>query len=146
MGRILVLPFREWRRLRRRAYFSQQNGGHEVSGLFGVRDHIQIVLVFLKSGSPRPAHFEIDWPEFRRGRNEMQAIGARYLGIFHSHPVSEAILGPGDLRWARPNSRHLVYDVCGCEARLWKVVLRKGRKVPLEVPIRIERTGPKASK
>ena len=42
------------------------------------------------------------------------------------------------MRGSLLNGRELVYDVCGREARLWKILKRKSRKVAVEVPLILE--------
>jgi len=141
--RSFYLPFREWRRLSRRAYAAQQNGQMEIAGLLASDVKRRLSLFFLKNESDRPGHFELSWEQRRAGQKVIASKGLRFLGIFHSHPVWYAVMGPGDKRGARPNEFHLIYDVCGREARLWKVVLRHRRKNPLEVPLVVERSKPK---
>jgi proteasome lid subunit RPN8/RPN11 len=136
----LLLPHFEWRRLRRRAYSAQQTGCFEVCGVFGATRDRQIALIFLKNAGARPGHFDINLCEFRQARTQLRLFGVRYMGIFHSHPISEAKPGPGDIRGAPKNSFMLIYDVCGTDARLWKLVVRQRRKTPVEIPIRIERS------
>jgi len=114
------LPYREWRRVSRRAYAAQQRDQSEVAGLIAVGRHREIRLEFVRNESDRPCHFEFGWDQFWRARAVIRASGHRYLGMFHSHPISEAIPGRGDLRGARVNSVVLIYDVCGTNARLWR--------------------------
>jgi hypothetical protein len=40
--------------------------------------------------------------------------------------------GPRDHRAAPLNRTHLVYDVCGVEPGLWRVIRRDGRLTPVE--------------
>ncbi len=44
-----IVPSREWRRLRRRAYDAQQAGHLEVAGLFAVDTNRKRFLIFLKN-------------------------------------------------------------------------------------------------
>jgi hypothetical protein len=69
----------------------------------------------------------------------VRAAGHRFMGIFHSHPISEAVPSPIDIRVARPNALLLIHDVCGTDARLWRIVKRGGRKRALEKSFIIER-------
>ena len=136
----LSLPYREWRRLCRRTYAAQQKDHSEVAGLFAVGDGRELFLIFIKNSSKRPLHFEFEWPQFWQSRRKIRELGGRYIGIFHSHPVSYAEPGPGDIRNSHVNGFHLIYDVCGTNARLWRIVRRGRRKVPVEIPLQIERT------
>jgi hypothetical protein len=112
----------------------------EVAGLFGVNRGGKIFLVFVKNNGARPGHFEIDWPDFHEAKKKIRGSGVRYIGIFHSHPIWYAKPGPGDIRRAKPNEFHLIYDVCGTDARLWRTDIVNGRKKSIEIPLRIERT------
>jgi proteasome lid subunit RPN8/RPN11 len=134
------LPYREWRRLSRRAYRAQKRDHSEVCGLFATDGSQRLVLFFLANESARPGHFEVSWDAFRRTRKEIRNAGHRYLGLFHSHPISVAVPGAGDIRRAPVNSKHLIYDVCGLDARLWMIVRRGGRKRAVELPLLIERS------
>jgi proteasome lid subunit RPN8/RPN11 len=64
-------------------------------------------------------------------------MGKRVLGTFHSHPISEAIPGRGDLARTALNSLCLIYDVCGRKPRLWKIVKRDGQRIANEVPLKV---------
>ncbi len=67
--------------------------------------------------------------DYLRGlRVSARSAGHRIVGTFHSHPISEAVPSPRDLAEAAGNSLLLIYDVCGAELRLWRVV-KKGQEV-----------------
>ena len=140
--RQLRVPYREWRRLCRRAYAAQQKEHSEVCGLFAADKRQRVFLIFITNESTKPGHFEFGWKEFRRARHAIRAAGCRFPGTFHSHPISEAVIGPGDLRHAGVNSLHLIYDVCGTDVRLWRVARSSGRKKPVELPLIIQRSKP----
>jgi hypothetical protein len=61
MPRGYQLPFREWRRLSRRAKAAQKRGCFEVRGLLGTSRDLQIGLFFVANESSRPGHFEFSW-------------------------------------------------------------------------------------
>lgn len=135
-----TLPFPQWQRLRRRAYAAQQKGLFEVAGLFARDPKNRIRLFFIENESQQPCHFEFDSTIFWQTRILIREQKLRYVGIFHSHPITEAQLGPSDIRNARPNSYQLLFDVCGTDAKLWKLRKQGRRKIPVEIPLRIERT------
>jgi proteasome lid subunit RPN8/RPN11 len=135
-----VLPYREFRRLHERAYRAQQRDQSEVVGLLVRRARRRLGLSFLKNHSGRPGHFEVPIAGVAAERRQVGSRGARVVGVFHSHPVSPAMLGVGDRRAAMPNSLQLVYDVCGLDARLWRVTRRAGRKRVSEVALRVEKS------
>jgi len=134
-----VLPYREFRRLHACAYRAQQRDPSEVVGVLvaGVRGRLK--LVFLKNHSDRPGHFVVRTSEVAVETRNVRSRSARVVGLFHSHPISAAILGPGDRRGAALNSLQLVYDVCAREARLWRVYRKAGRRHIIELTLRVER-------
>jgi len=135
----LCLPHREWRRLRRRAYAAQQQGQMEVAGLMGVDQRGRIFLVFVNNESSRACHFEFGWEQTTFARRAIHGMGGRCIGMFHSHPISEPIMGAGDIRGHRIGALHLIYDVCGAQARLWQIVRKGRRRRVQEVPLVIQR-------
>ena len=135
-----VLPYREFRRLHDRAYRAQQRGQSEVVGVLVAGARGRLRLTFLRNHSNRPGHFVVQTEEVAVASRRARSRGARVVGIFHSHPVSPATLGPGDRRGAVLNALQLVYDVCGREARLWRVYRRAGRRRVKEITLRVERS------
>ena len=59
------------------------------------------------------------------------------MGTFHSHPICDAIPSPVDFMGAGSlaDSLMLIYDVCGIEARLWRMDTSKNRYQAREVAI-----------
>lgn len=141
-----ILPYREFRRLHGRAYRAQQRDHSEVAGLLIRGTRARLALAFLPNHAERQGSFLLNAGEVGRARRKAKAHGKRVIGVFHSHPVSPPTLGPGDRRGAALNSLQLIYDVCGREARLWRVYRRAGRRRVASVPLRVElRNGPAAS-
>jgi proteasome lid subunit RPN8/RPN11 len=134
------LNFCQWRRLRRRALRAQHEGLREVCGLIAIDDQKNIELCFLRNESPTACAFEMGSRSMQGARAQIRHRGLEYIGMFHSHPISEAICSKSDIRWAVGNSMILIYDVCGTNARLWKITCRGGRKLPVEQPIGIQRS------
>lgn len=136
------LPFRQWRRLFRRAYRAQQRDHSEVCGVFAMDGGGRVSVVFLKNHSDQPGHFELEPREIFDARKRLRAGGRQPVGLFHSHPISAAIPGPGDIKNSSINDVHLIVDVCGITARMWRVVRRGRRKIAVELPLTIERSDP----
>lgn len=126
-----VLPFRERRRLQDRAYRAQQRDQSEVCGALLCTQSGFLRLHFLKNHSDLPGHFEIDTTELSAVRRGSNKSSWNFVGTFHSHPVSYALPGRGDLRYATMGHLMLIYDVCGREARLWRIVHKKGYKTAI---------------
>ena len=93
-------------------------------------------LRYLPNRSQRACRFTFAKADYSRAREAIRQKGKRVLGTFHSHPISEAIPGRGDLARTALNSFCLIYDVCGRKARLWKIVKRYDQKVANEVPLK----------
>jgi proteasome lid subunit RPN8/RPN11 len=138
INKTYILPYKERRRLHERAYRAQQRNHSEVCGALVVGKDRRIELYFIKNSSGRPGHHEIDMEEIKAIRNSIKGRNKRILGIFHSHPVGEAIPGSGDLRGGFYNGHSMIYDVIGREARLWRLCKRGDRKQANEVPLMLE--------
>lgn len=130
------LPYREWRRLRRRAYRRQQVDQGEVCGLL-VATSNRLSLVFLENLADRAGHFLMSLKDTGQAQRELRRSGRRAVGFFHSHPISPAVLSRGDIGQSPANSLQLVYDVCGREARLYRVVVAGQRRMVKEVLLSI---------
>lgn len=114
------------RRLHDRSYRAQQNGHFEVCGALVLYQENRLELWFLKNYSNREGSFEVDLVELRETRQAARSSGKRVVGLFHSHPVGEAIPGKRDINQCPVNGLLLIYDVCGRDLKLWRV-LKKGR-------------------
>jgi len=100
----------------------------------------KISLTFLNNASTLPGHFELDDRQMASPRQKIRAAGKRPIGIFHSHPISEAVPSPSDVQQAPYNTALLICDVCGRTARLWRVVRLGRRKIAVELPFKIDRS------
>ena len=136
------LPHQEFRRLHRRAYAAQQRGHFEVCGLLVVRRRApsRLGLCFMKNMVTNAGQFLLDDRQVSVQRAIARRGGHRVVGMFHSHPVGYARLGPRDRRATPTNWLHLVHDVCGVEPKLWRIVRRRARRTVVEVPIAVERS------
>ncbi len=83
---LFILPYREWRRLRRRAHQAQQRDQSEVCGLFATDDLGHLFPVFVANESKATGHFEFGRQASAAARRHIRACGGRYRGIFHSIP------------------------------------------------------------
>ncbi len=96
----------------------------------------RLELRFLINRSQHSCQFKIARADYLRAREAIRRVGKHVLGTFHSHPISEAIPGRGDLAREALNSFCLIYDVCAREPRLWKIVKRCDQRVANEVPLK----------
>ena len=137
----LRLPFREWRRLRRKSLAAQQLDQSEVCGLLCLNRIGCLVLHFLENTASKPGGWQLSESTIRGAADNAQWIGLRVLGTFHSHPISWAIPGPSDRRSITMRSWQLIYDVCGTDAKLWRRDRRgRLRQAPLEIERRPDPT------
>jgi len=137
-----VLPYREFRRLHRRAYRAQRAGHYEVCGVLIVkrRPPTHLALTFLRNHVTQPYSFGLHRSEVAAERAAARRIGRRVVGIFHSHPVGWPKLGPRDRKSTGTNMLHLVHDVCAIELKLWRLVYRGRRRRVVEVPLVVQRS------
>jgi proteasome lid subunit RPN8/RPN11 len=139
------LRFRDWRRLRRRSYQAQQRNQSEVCGIIAADKDRNIVLLFLKNESEKRWSFKFNSDQYGHARKEFRGRKLRFIGEFHSHPVSYAIPGPRDILSAHVGKFELIYDVCGQTARLWKIARLGNMKAAVEQPLSIQRTAKKVT-
>src|SRR5439155_22870992 len=102
-GNILMkyaLPFLQRRRLHDRAYHAQQRDQSEVCGALMCTRSGVLRLHFLENRSERPGHFEIASADLRALRQSTNVTGLSFFGTFHSHPITYAVPGKGDIRGA----------------------------------------------
>ena len=131
------LPFCEWRRLRRAALFAQQRDQSEVCGLLCASHLKALSFVFLRNESDSGGSWRLSTSIIRSKALEAKQKGLHFLGLFHSHPISEAVPGAMDQRSISVRRWQLIYDVCGREARLWR---RDSKGQIQEVGLKIERS------
>ena len=97
-------------------------------------------LVFLENRATSPGRWELEWDDVSISRQELQSRGLRAIGLFHSHPVSPAILGARDRRSTPTGWLHLVYDVCALDPRLYRIRQRGRRRELQELVLITERS------
>ena len=136
------LAHTEFRRLYGRAFRAQQRDHYEVGGLLFVhtarpRD---LRLHFLINRAKVSYQFRVPDGEATLAVRALRREGKRILGQFHSHPVGYATLRGRDRRRATNRRFELIYDVCGREARMWRIQVRGGRRRVVEVPLVVERS------
>jgi proteasome lid subunit RPN8/RPN11 len=85
-------------------------------------------LIFLPNLSERRGSFEMSRAGIAAEKAQARSRGGRVVGTFHSHPVSDALPSPRDIGASPVNSLILIYDVCGREMKLWRVVKENGAK------------------
>ena len=137
------LPFIELRRLHRRALRAQKRKQREVVGLLvsAAEKPNVLRLVFLENVAGEPGRWEVRREQIARVRLELRERGHRIRGLFHSHPLTEAILGTRDRQSTPTGWAHLVYDVCGSQPRLFIIRRRNGRRRVEQLALSVGRSG-----
>jgi proteasome lid subunit RPN8/RPN11 len=138
MKKAFILPYNEKRKLHDRAYRAQQKDQSEVCGAVSVDRHSRIKLHFVENQTDKAGSFSMSGSALSDVRKEIN-MNRKIIGVFHSHVVSEAIPGSSDIQKARVSHLQLIYDVCGREARLWRIKKVNGRKAVVEVPLVVSR-------
>ena len=126
---------RELGRLRTLAEARQKSSQREVCGLILSDDGVHIRLAYLPNQEPRAGRFMIRRQPYASAKDRARKQGEKVLGTFHSHPISEAIPGVEDIKKAKAGSLMLIYDVCGRQARLWKIRELRGHRRAAELTL-----------
>ena len=126
-------------RLRNEARSAQQDGNREICGalLLPSTDSGALELVFADNESQRSHSYEISARSVRLIRELARARESDLVGSFHSHPSSDAAPSRGDLAAAGVNSLILIHSVPTGQTRLWRVLLRGGKKKAREVQLAV---------
>jgi proteasome lid subunit RPN8/RPN11 len=132
--KFFILPYNEKRRLHARACRAQQKDQSEVCGIMSADRHLRIELHFVKNNSDKAGSFSKSIADLTDVRKKVKQ-NRQFIGVFHSHVVSEAVPGSRDIQNARVSHLQLIYDVCGHDAKLWRIKKVKRRKVAVEVPL-----------
>ena len=133
-----ILPYSERQRLHNQAYDAQQRNHFEVCGVLIIGFNKRVALWFLKNRSRQPYRYKLNITDIITVQHRIAVYDQHILGTFHSHPVSEAIPGHGDLENGFFNGVEMIYDVCACEARLWCVKKYQGVLITKELPLCLE--------
>jgi proteasome lid subunit RPN8/RPN11 len=95
-------------------------GHREICGVV-IDNGWTLELVRLPNRTRRRGCFRMVSVDLKDVERAARRLGHRVVGSFHSHPVSVAKPGPGDIRGAEVGSLMLVIDCIGREASLWRV-------------------------
>jgi len=123
--------------LHKRAYKAQQVDHLEVCGVLVVDEERVIDLRYLENASRNSYEYEIRLADIAEIELELRSSGEWILGTFHSHPVSSAEPGVGDLERGFLNGVELIHDVCGRAAKLWNSSEAHGEVRAAEIPLAI---------
>lgn len=125
------IPKRELSRAIRSARKAAQNH-KEICGLLIYNGHF-IELLETRNASMKNRKFRFNENQIRTITEAVRLLRHEIVGMFHSHPVSKAVPGPGDIKGVLDNSLMLIIDCIGNEALMWKIRNGKARKMGMEI-------------
>lgn len=90
-------------------------------------------LQLAQNVSEKEGSFSYSKKEVRELMKCAKMLGLEIVGTFHSHPISEAIPGPNDVKYALDDSLMLIFDYIGKEGKLWYIKDGRSRKREIEL-------------
>jgi proteasome lid subunit RPN8/RPN11 len=90
-------------------------------------------LQLAQNASEKEGSFSYSKKEVREFMKCTKMLGLEIVGTFHSHPISEAIPGPNDVKYALDDSLMLIFDCIGKEGKLWYIKDGRSRKRDIEL-------------
>lgn len=121
--------------LHKRAYRAQQGGHREVCGIVTVNANGELRLWFLENRSDKPYEYALDLNDIADVQKKAETLGEQAIASFHSHPLTEARPGQGDIERGFFNGMELIYDVCAREAKVWRLEGNEDNTAVKEVPL-----------
>ncbi len=121
LGKELSRTIRKAKRLARK-------DANELCGFLVHNEHF-IELIEAKNKSRKKGHFKINKKQYHRIKTAIKTLRHDLIGSYHSHPVSKAQPGPGDIEGSENNSLMLIIDCIGNEAKLWRIKDKKAREI-----------------
>jgi len=97
---------------------TRRDFGREICG-FLIDNGYYLHLWLTKNRRKTPGGFSYYTGEVNELEKVTKRLGIEIVGTFHSHPASEAVPGPNDVKYAENDSLMLIFDCTGSEGRLW---------------------------
>ena len=120
--RLLLLSRRETKR----------HFGREICG-FLIDNGYYLHLWLTQNGRKTPGGFSYYTGEVRQLESITRKLGIEIVGTFHSHPTSEAVPGPNDVKYAENDDLMLIFDCIRNEGRLWQIKDGRYREKKIEL-------------
>lgn len=106
-----------------RTHSQQQaaKGNWEAVGFVGAKKGVGVATIPLNNHAvnPKEAFFVEPWEQFR-AEKRLADEGYTILGVYHSHPSSEALPSKSDHAMARPHEAVFIYSVPFDELRAYR--------------------------
>jgi proteasome lid subunit RPN8/RPN11 len=111
---------------------TKRHFGREICG-FLIDNGYYLHPWLTKNRRKTPGGFSYYASEVKELEKITKKLGIEIVGTFHSHPVSEAVPSPNDVKYAENDSLMLIFDCVGNEGRLWHIKDRQYRKEKIEL-------------
>jgi proteasome lid subunit RPN8/RPN11 len=108
------------------------NDLHEICGLL-VDNGYFLQLVEVRNTCRRPCSFCLHGGDIRVVEKACDRLNSRVVGTFHSHIVSPAKPGKGDIDGASDGNLMLVLDTIHRDLGLWRIRGRRAYRLKLEI-------------
>lgn len=99
---------------------AKKDAGKEICG-FLIDNGYFLQLQLTQNTSERQGSFSYCKKEVKELMRSTRKLGIEIVGTFHSHPISEAIPGPNDVKYALDDDLMLIFDCIGNEGKLWYI-------------------------
>jgi len=112
-----------------------EKGGYEAVGFLARKGGALItsrVPLANHSSDPQSGFFVEPWEQFR-AEEKLKNSGYEIVGVYHSHPASEAFPSKTDEAMARPGELMAIYSVAFDELRVWRE--RGGKLIPVHLEL-----------
>ena len=108
--------------LRRIAKAAREADIHELCYVvLGRGARVERVLRVPNRAADTVLHHEIRVADFERVRRKQREAGLKCLGLLHTHPLSEAVPGPGDVSGYAAGTLLFIYGDCSEELRAYRL-------------------------
>lgn len=116
---------------------ARDDAPREACGLIGGVDGRAQTIVALPNVAPDPQHqYYADTRALACALMAFDADGLSLIGIYHSHPMTDPIPSPADIRQAfYPDAAYLIVSLRGSEACLAAWHIRRGQVTPIALHI-----------
>lgn len=109
--------------IKRHAREQKEKGGYEAVGFVakprGKNVGVATLAMNNHASNPTEAFFVEPWEQFR-AEQKLEAEGYEILGVYHSHPTSEALPSKSDHLMARAGEYVFIYSVTFDDLRAYK--------------------------
>lgn len=99
----------------------------EACGLLSGRDGLAARCWRIRNAEQSPAAFTMDGEELTRALRDMESLGERLLGMYHSHPSGSSYPSPFDVEHAVFTCSYLIISLRRVRPRVRSYRIAEGR-------------------